>query len=147
MPHWKPPGPACAVTCRCGYEFKHIGLLRNHERGCLGPTPTIDDLHRVGGVEITVTGCHEWRSRLFVDAREDQRYGIMPAIAAQQLGERAAHRAAFTLANGPIPDGVKVLHSCDNPPCINTEHLRAGTSAENSREMVARGRARNRRAS
>lgn len=51
-----------------------------------------------------------------------------------------AHRLMHTICNGPIPDGLFVLHSCDNPPCINPDHLRAGTSRENTMDSVLRGR-------
>lgn len=53
---------------------------------------------------------------------------------------RRAHRVAFVLCGGFIPEGQGVLHSCDNPPCCNPAHLRAGTEADNSADMVARGR-------
>lgn len=59
-----------------------------------------------------------------------------------------AHRVAWTLENGPIPPGLDILHSCDNPPCCNPAHLRPGTPAENVADMVRRGRhARGRRLS
>lgn len=54
-----------------------------------------------------------------------------------------ASRFAYELANGPLADGMFALHSCDNPPCCNARHLRAGTAEENTAEMVSKGRARN----
>lgn len=54
-----------------------------------------------------------------------------------------AHRIAWSLSNGPIPEGLSILHSCDNPPCCEGRHLRPGTQAENMQEMARRGRARN----
>lgn len=51
------------------------------------------------------------------------------------------HVLAWIDANGRLPeDGMKILHSCDNPPCVNPEHLREGTQAENNQESVAKGR-------
>jgi DNA-binding MarR family transcriptional regulator len=50
------------------------------------------------------------------------------------------HRAVWDDVHGPIPDGLKVLHRCDNPPCYEITHLYLGTSATNSRDMVARNR-------
>jgi hypothetical protein len=53
-----------------------------------------------------------------------------------------AHRVAYEIANGPIPAGLVVKHSCDNPACVNPSHLSVGTVSENLAEMVVRGRAR-----
>lgn len=61
---------------------------------------------------------------------------------------RATH-VAWVTANGnaAIPDGLLVLHSCDNPPCVNPAHLRAGTQKENLADCVSRGRYRSPQAS
>jgi hypothetical protein len=51
-----------------------------------------------------------------------------------------AHRWAWEQANGPIPRGLCVLHQCDNPPCVNVEHLWLGTRGENNRDRDAKRR-------
>lgn len=51
-----------------------------------------------------------------------------------------AHRVAWALVNGPIPPGLKVLHACDNPPCMNLAHFFLGTMADNTADMMAKGR-------
>lgn len=54
----------------------------------------------------------------------------------------AAHRAAWKLANGPIPPDAVVRHRCDNPPCVNPAHLEVGTQGDNVDDMMTRGRGR-----
>jgi hypothetical protein len=51
-----------------------------------------------------------------------------------------AHRAAWADASGPIPNDLHVLHHCDNPPCVNVQHLFLGTQADNMADKVAKGR-------
>jgi hypothetical protein len=51
-----------------------------------------------------------------------------------------AHRVAFALANHEHPKNMLVLHSCDNPTCVNPKHLRLGTAKDNTEDMFRRGR-------
>lgn len=78
-------------------------------------------------------GCWEWRR-----AHNGDGYGTLTVN-----GKRAyAHRLAFELSGGIIADGLDVLHECDNPSCINPEHLTAGTRSKNMADCHARGRSR-----
>ena len=77
------------------------------------------------------TGCWVWNR-----ARNVHGYG---AIGIDNKVKRA-HRVAWQAYVGDIPDGMAVLHRCDNPPCINPDHLYLGTKADNSLDMVRKGR-------
>lgn len=55
-----------------------------------------------------------------------------------------AHRFAWEVANGPIPDGMWVCHVCDEPACCNVGHLFLGTARENTADMIRKGRDRRR---
>jgi HNH endonuclease len=51
-----------------------------------------------------------------------------------------AHRVAWELFRGPVPVGLFVLHRCDNPPCVNPEHLFLGTQKDNMLDCYNKGR-------
>lgn len=76
------------------------------------------------------TPCREW-----CGLRERKGYGIYK--------RRRIHRWIWEQANGPIPQGLVVMHLCDNPPCFRLDHLRLGTIADNQADMKAKGRGRN----
>lgn len=81
-------------------------------------------------------GCWGWNG--FVDGKGYGRLNVQGARPRSQ----GAHRASWVLHYGEIPQGMHVLHNCDNPICTNPEHLRLGTHAENMRDMKERNRAR-----
>lgn len=73
----------------------------------------------------------------FTGSRNNGGYGVATGVVD---GISMAHRVSWFISNGPIPDGLYVLHRCDNRPCCNPAHLFLGTLADNNRDCVAKGR-------
>ena len=81
--------------------------------------------------KATPDECWPWRG--IIDSKG---YGVFTA----EQRKYGAHRIAYTLAKGPIPEGLLVRHTCDNPPCCNPAHLLVGTQKDNIADCIARGR-------
>ena len=79
----------------------------------------------------TKTGCWEWEKCL-----TDSGYGIV------RIHYKAyrAHRLAWQIERGDIPEGLCVLHKCDNRKCVNPDHLFLGTKKDNTLDMMKKGR-------
>ena len=81
--------------------------------------------------------CWEWKGQ-----RLSNGYGRI-ALGAKKDGAEGAHRVSWRLANKQeIPAGMFVMHKCDNPSCVNPNHLSIGTPKENTQDMIAKGRKR-----
>jgi len=152
-------GPACL----------YCGMVPNGycQCGCGGKTKLATETNRsrghVKGEPLRFIHTHHARVPLVdrfwgkVDRRRDDEcwpwtasvtrhgYGQI-MVGAYGTGSRPrplrANRVAWELTHGPIPDGLWVLHSCDNPSCCNPSHLFLGTQTENMRDAADKGRTR-----
>lgn len=137
------PGPAkweCQCDCGVLATVTHNSLMKGCTRSCGCLRREMLRRERGGPVAQRFekyvmpepnSGCHIW-----IGNRPDGRYGRF-WVAGNGL---LAHRAAWQLFRGPIPDGLAVLHRCDNPPCVNPGHLFLGTFQDNSDDMLSKGR-------
>lgn len=80
--------------------------------------------------------CWEWRGASGKGPQSPKNYG-QASYDGRQYG---THTLAFMFSRGPIPDGLCVLHSCDNRWCVRPDHLFLGTKGDNYRDSSAKGR-------
>jgi hypothetical protein len=80
-------------------------------------------------------GCWLWTGGTYSGG-----YGFMRGARGRNAQNVSAHRFSYELHKGKIPKGLVVMHSCDNPACVNPNHLSVGTHKENYEDMIAKGR-------
>lgn len=131
---------AVSLTCEfCGAPFTRVpsqitlrGAGHYCSQECRSNGLRKDPVERFWAFTKKTDGCWLWTG-----ATADGGYGVMPL---RHVSERRAHRFSWTLHFGPIPDGLDVCHTCDNPPCVRPDHLFLGTPVDNALDMVSKGR-------
>ena len=127
------------MTCTCGcgqtfYDRNVWGHKKRYASGACGRRAKVMPTLREHYEEKVIRGdgdeCWGWKGCLQAG------YGFL----AHNKKQMNAHRVAYELFIGPIPEGLCVCHKCDNPVCSNPDHLFLGTKGDNLRDMTRKGR-------
>ena len=86
------------------------------------------------GFSKSDNGCWNWQRRLV-----GKGYGTI-GLGGKGAKQKLVHRLSYEIHKGPIPEGMVVMHKCDNPRCVNPDHLDAGTQSQNIKDAFSRGR-------
>lgn len=139
-----PPNPSGLCMCGCG-EKTLIAEQSSATEGWIKGEP----IRYINGHNKRSELSEEERFWAYVDAsgacwewtgyRDKDGYGRF-TFASLSPVPQGAHRIAYQLTKGPIPDDLLVMHSCDNPPCCNPDHLTPGTDLQNQRDRRGKGR-------
>lgn len=132
-------GPTARVRCEtCGSEFeKTLTMIRKTKRNfcsrkCFGESRKNNPEKFWAKVKKEPNACWIWTGSGNPDG-----YGIVSVSNSRM----STHRYSYELAFGKIPEGLHVLHKCDNPPCVNPAHLFLGTNADNMEDKNVKDRA------
>jgi len=119
--HWrrnKKFGSPAAVSCHSG-SFRGLSAEERFAKSV-----------------VKTDGCWLWKA-----SKDKNGYGIFRGELAGVMFTRA-HRFSYALHTGDLLVNMHALHTCDNPSCVNPDHLFSGTNADNMRDKVQKGRSR-----
>ncbi len=105
--------------------------MTNHRPSAIKRWSNWQDRFRNGFKAGDIGSCWKWNKSCSISG-----YGVMLVNGVQTY----VHRIAYELANGPVPKGTHVLHSCDMPPCVNPAHLFLGTQRDNNSDKISKKR-------
>lgn len=89
----------------------------------------------IGNYEVLLTGCWRWKGAL-----DKNGYGTRRVGGRGKNKNWFAHRLSYQEFVAPLTEGLQINHTCDNPSCINPEHLYEGTQQQNMQDVKKRGR-------
>lgn len=113
-----------------GLCHSHYASYKRHGRRPTKPIPTTPDERFWAKVAKQLDGCWLWKGA----TNGDGRYGM---VGGRGKGLEQAHRVAYEMAHGAIPDGLVIDHLCRTTLCVNPDHLEPVTQAENIMRGVA----------
>ena len=120
------------MCCLCGRRFVAADQRRRFcSSACRGKVKRRSLADRFWEKVKKGRGCWLWQASFFRDGYGQIRDGRT---------NRRAHRVAWKLTNGLVPDGLHVLHHCDDPACCNPRHLFLGTAQDNMADKCTKNR-------
>ena len=131
---FKQPTPELC-QCGCGqYTTVYHGIIRRFITGHNGRMADPPDVRFWNKVDKSAGegSCWNW-----IAYKKRDGYGWFGVHRKELI---LAHRYSWVLSHGAIPAGMNVLHKCDNPACVNPNHLWLGTLADNNKDMCRKGR-------
>lgn len=121
----------CNKHWRRNKKYGSPVAIRHHAGMYIG-MPAEDRFH--GRYRKVPSGCWEWTG-----CRDGDGYGSFKGDV-RGIPYQRAHRFSYALHKGDVPKGMHVCHTCDNPSCVNPDHLWIGTNRENMHDKIAKNR-------